>query len=133
MVRMDSKICAIALCFGAMALVAVPGAVRGQETWQRLNGAELAALLSEGRWHYERGAWQEFRPSGRTLYTAGEPSWGRWQAQNDRYCSQWPPSATWDCYDVDRDLGYASGARIRFVDDWGNVSVGTREALAPDG
>ncbi|MEL6952160.1 MAG: hypothetical protein AAFN09_03875 [Pseudomonadota bacterium] len=105
--------------------------VQAEEDWRALNGAELAALLSEGRWVYEDGAWQEFRPSGRTLYTSAEPSWGRWQAQNDRYCSQWPPSDAWDCYDVERDAGFAPGDRVRFVDDWGNATVGTR--IAPEG
>lgn len=71
---------------------------------------------------YDGGATQDFRASGRTLYNSGEPSWGYWEVRDGRYCSQWPPSSDWDCYDMAIS---ADGALVRFVDDWGNVSVGS--------
>ncbi len=70
---------------------------------------------------YDGGATQDFRASGRTLYNAGEPSWGYWEVRNGRYCSQWPPSTDWDCYDLTVS---SDGTLVRFVDDWENESIG---------
>jgi len=44
---------------------------------------------------------QTFSADGRTSYeevNGSRPSAGRWKAQNDEYCSQWPPSDIWSCY-----------------------------------
>ncbi len=43
---------------------------------------------------------QRFYESGRTLYNDGRDSWGYWRVDGDRYCSQWPPSESWTCYDM---------------------------------
>ncbi len=91
------------------------------EDWRVLNqaGAELA--LTDRVLVYEGGETQDFRASGRTLYNAGAPSWGYWEIREGRYCSQWPPSRDWDCYDLALS---GDGASVRFVDDWENASVG---------
>ncbi|MEO1733028.1 MAG: hypothetical protein AAFR45_05280 [Pseudomonadota bacterium] len=68
---------------------------------------------------YESGAWQDFRASGRTLYNAGEDSWGYWGVRGDQYCSMWPPSDLWACYDMAR-----SGDVIRFIGASGDVTDG---------
>lgn len=110
--------------FAAIALgllLAAPATAQtSEQTWERLDGAAIAAILVEHPLAYESGAWQRFLPSGRTLYTSGEPSWGYWQVENDRYCSRWPPGAGWDCYDVEHD----GRDGIRFIDDGGNVTAG---------
>jgi hypothetical protein len=41
--------------------------------------------------------------------------------QGDLYCSVWPPSDRWDCYDIARS---ARGLDIRFTGDDGSVTVG---------
>ena len=84
--------------------------------WQALSGPEIEAALSGQRLIYEK-AWQEFRPSGRTLYNAGRDSWGYWQVRDDAYCSQWPPSDLWTCYRVE-----VVGSLIRFLGEAGDVT-----------
>ncbi|MEM8977867.1 MAG: hypothetical protein AAGD04_00125 [Pseudomonadota bacterium] len=86
----------------------------------KLSGPEIAQTLADSTLQYET-AKQRFYASGKTLYESSEDSWGNWAVREDRYCSQWPPGETWDCYDVLKD-----GAQIRFLDDYGNASDGTR-------
>ncbi len=93
----------------------------GAQTWDAVTETDaIVALLTAQDLVYEDGATQSFRPSGRTLYTFGEPSWGHWRVMNGQYCSQWPPGDDWDCYDLSHD----GGVQVRFSDAWGNHSVG---------
>lgn len=101
----------------ALFLVCVPGLLWAEE-WRSLDEAGIRAALSGQVLDYET-AWQDFRASGKTLYNAGEDSWGNWRVQNDQYCSQWPPRDLWDCYDVAQ-----SGARIRFTGAYEDVTIG---------
>jgi len=80
------------------------------QDWTPLSGPEITAALTDRVLIYPE-ARQDFRASGRTLYTyKGRDSWGYWEVRGDQYCSQWPPSDLWACYDMDR-----SGERFRFV------------------
>ena len=93
--------------------------------WQRLDGPGLIDALSGAEIDYDGAAWQEFLPSGRTLYRVGEApsgqtSWGDWREQAGSYCSRWPPSDDWTCYAVEVD----GAGGVRFIDSWGNVSAG---------
>ncbi|MEM9350405.1 MAG: hypothetical protein AAGA47_09100 [Pseudomonadota bacterium] len=88
---------------------------------QVLTGAEISDFLVGGFVLYEGGAEQEFFASGKTLYTSGEPSWGNWTVRGDEYCSQWPPSGTWDCYGV-----RVHSIMIEFVDKTGAITRGFR-------
>ncbi len=104
-------------------LIAVLACLAGPlsaEGWQRLDDAGIAALAGLTL-RYDTG-WQRFHASGRTLYNAGQDSWGSWAARGGRYCSQWPPADGWACYDVERQ-----GNRIRFVGDSGDVTEGVIE------
>jgi hypothetical protein len=95
-----------------MALMAGPVAADG---WHPLSGSEIRAALEGRKVHYAR-AWQDFRASGRTLYHAGQDSWGYWRIQSDQYCSQWPPSDLWACYGLERQ-----GDRLRFVGEGDDI------------
>ncbi len=86
------------------------------ETWTKLSGPEIQAAL-EGHTLQYKNAWQDFRASGRTLYNAGRDSWGYWNVRDDQYCSMWPPSDLWACYDMER---YAD--RLRFVGDNNDIT-----------
>ena len=86
-----------------------------------LSGAEISAALTDQTLIYEQ-ARQVFYISGQTLYETSRPSWGRWQVRGDQYCSQWPPTDTWSCYDMARD-----GATLRFIAADGSVTDGTYE------
>lgn len=104
---------------GMVCLVACASAANGQQ-WHALDGAAIEAALSDRSVTYDAGARQHFYASGRTLYTHGEPSWGSWRVENDRYCSLWPPSPDWDCYEVQGDG--VNG--VNFLDEWGNTFPG---------
>lgn len=64
-----------------------------------LSGPEITEILT-GAEVIGEGTRQEFHGSGRTLYFDGRPSAGYWRVQGDQYCSQWPPSDAWTCYDM---------------------------------
>jgi len=82
---------------------------------EKLNTEQIKAFLTE---HYVKGDFQGsswtsyFYENGDTSYSANNnrPSIGRWKAENDLYCSQWPPSKSWDCYVVT-----ANGNNLTFV------------------
>ncbi len=90
------------------------------EDWVALTTDQITQALSGTTLDYE-AAFQTFNPSGTTLYNAGQDSWGNWHATGDKYCSQWPPRAMWDCYGLEQ-----AGDRFRFVDAYGNHTVGVR-------
>lgn len=71
----------------------------------RLNDAEIKEALSGKTAVYTGGdVYQYFDPNGRTPYwDRGNLTQGSWMAQDDRYCSVWPPSTTVSCYMVFRD------------------------------
>lgn len=94
------------------------GVVAEDALWTPLSGEEMRAALTGRTLHYEN-AWQEFRVSGRTLYNAGHDSWGYWRIEGAQYCSQWPPSDIWACYDIAR-----SDTKIRFIGAQGDFTDG---------
>ena len=90
------------------------------QDWVPLDGAGIAAALTDRVVAYEN-ARQDFRASGRTLYSfGGRDSWGYWRVEGDLYCSQWPPSDLWTCYAVE-----VAGDRVRFVGDGDDITAGT--------
>ncbi|WP_235871308.1 hypothetical protein [Shimia sediminis] len=89
------------------------------EDWQTLTTKEITTALSGRTIDYD-AAWQEFLPSGRTLYNSGRDSWGYWEARDNQYCSQWPPADGWACYNV-----LQRGTQIRFVGESGDATDGT--------
>ncbi len=98
-------------------LVALWPLAAAAEGWERLDGAGVRAALEGRALVYSDGMVQDFRADGRTLY--GADSWGQWRVEGDRYCSVWPTSYRWACYDLERD-----GARLRFLSDDGSETVG---------
>ena len=88
--------------------------------WERLDGPSIDAALSDRALTYDAYTSQVFSASGETIYLTERAAVGRWEVRGDQYCSLWPPSSSWTCYDVDRD-----GERFRFTDAGGTASVGT--------
>ncbi len=85
----------------------------------KLNSEQIREYLSDRyvEGSYKGREWKSFfNANGDTHYseTNGRPSNGRWKAENDRYCSQWPPSAIWDCYYIT-----ANGEELTFVPEHG--------------
>jgi hypothetical protein len=66
---------------------------------------EIVAALS-GRTAFEAGKtyrpWRQFfAADGGTIYFGDGPSSaGHWKAEGGQYCSLWPPSDQWACYQV---------------------------------
>lgn len=81
------------------------------DDWQPLDAEGISDALTGRTLQYDT-AIQDFRASGKTRYTTSEDSWGNWSTRGDQYCSQWPPSATWNCYDLSMSK---DGKTIRFV------------------
>ena len=82
----------------ALCLTTTPSLSLAEE-WTALNAEGITKALTGRTLQYET-ATQEFRPSGKTLYTTSQESWGNWSIHNGQYCSQWPPSSDWNCYDM---------------------------------
>ena len=66
----------------------------------KLDAGAITALLTGRTLTYDDGSRQVFKADGDTLYDNGRSSTGQWNVQGDRYCSVWPPSDHWACYDV---------------------------------
>jgi hypothetical protein len=89
---------------------------------QKFDGARIQDILSDitlASSESGRVVEQIFQKNGVTLYVVdGQQSQGFWRVEADRYCSLWPPSEHWDCYDVFGEDGYvtfvsSSGTRTR--------------------
>lgn len=106
-------ILSLALVFGFFA-----NGAAGTEDWQPLGDAQILSALS-GRTLLYDDAVQNFLPSGRTSYDAGRLTWGYWRVQQGQFCSQWPPSDLWACYDV--EMKHQS---VRFVSADGSSTQG---------
>ena len=90
------------------------------EDWQVLDGAGINAALTARVLGYDPATQQDFKADGTTLYHAGgKDSAGRWEVRGDQYCSVWPPSDHWACYDV-----AVAGNKVKFVAEDGSETVG---------
>ncbi|MEL6680648.1 MAG: hypothetical protein AAFQ51_18240 [Pseudomonadota bacterium] len=114
---MDTRAPTLALMLAAAA------PALADEGWVALRGAEIREALADKTLIYEFEK-QRFYASGRTSFDAGILDWGHWEVREDRYCSLWPPSDIWTCYDVAlRD--WAGVTQIRFTGEVDDVSLGT--------
>ena len=104
------------VAFGIAVLIAAPG----WAGWVPMNSAQIAEALTGTTLKYET-ARQVFYASGRTMYDAGRPSWGYWEAREDAYCSQWPPAGGWACYRMERD---SQSGNLRFIGESGDITEG---------
>ena len=80
----------------------------------KLTGALIQTVLSEkeliGSDNGQTSS-QIFRANGATFYSVGQAQQiGNWKITGDQYCSVWPPSEHWVCYDV-----FQQGKSIRFL------------------
>jgi hypothetical protein len=74
---------------------------------EKLSGDVIKAVLSDKVLTADDGGKkveQIFQATGLTLYKVdGQQSIGTWKVEGDKYCSVWPPSQFWACYDVTRE------------------------------
>lgn len=91
------------------------------EDWQRLQeDADIVVALAERVLRYDALTTQRFGGAGDTQYFTERMSVGRWAARAGQYCSVWPPSDVWACYDV-----HVNGDRVRFTASDRSSSIGT--------
>jgi hypothetical protein len=70
-------------------------ALNNSQITEFLTGRKVEGVQNGKTWY------QSFPPGGYTEFSEKQgfqPTVGLWRALNDQYCSQWPPSETWDCY-----------------------------------
>ena len=103
----------------ALILAVLAGATAANAEPKPEDGRVLDALMGK-KLDYGDGVWQDFRASMKTLYYSGRPSWGYWAVRDGQYCSQWPPSSLWACYDIELTEGGVS-----FVGEKGDVTTGS--------
>ncbi|MCY1125445.1 hypothetical protein OU426_01135 [Frigidibacter sp. RF13] len=101
-------------------LFSLPSAVLAED-WTRLTGSDVTNALNARHLVYESGATQGFGEDGSTRYTGGGPTMGQWRVKEHQYCSIWPPSDAWTCYDVERST---DGKSLRFTGPDGSQTVG---------
>lgn len=98
--------------------ITVAGAAAAQD-WVLQDDAGITAALGDKTVVYDAYTLQTFDAAGTTQFVTERAADGRWTARRGQYCSTWPPSAGWDCYDV-----YLSGNQVRFVGKDKSESVG---------
>jgi hypothetical protein len=102
------------------ALAGLPTIALAQD-WHPLNAPEIKTALTARTLAYDTTATQQFNEDGSTLYTTDHVSSGAWRIDGPQYCSQWPPSDRWSCYDV---AVSESGLDLRFTAGDGSQSIG---------
>ena len=100
--------CAIFVLFAAP-VFAEEQMMKGPEVKAFLDGANVEGNQDGNAWS------QTFRADGTTVYTtvSGDQQ-GSWEIRGDKFCSNWPPATTWDCYDITGE-----GENISFVPEGG--------------
>ncbi len=102
----------------AVVLMCLPG-VAAADDWVLQDNAGILAALGGKTVRYDAYTVQTFGKTGDTQYLTERAADGRWAARGDQYCSVWPPSDIWTCYDF-----YLAGDAVRFIGSDRSVSEG---------
>jgi hypothetical protein len=82
----------------------------------KISGPEIEKLLIEKSYlqikpQTQYTIEQIFLKGGITHFIVdGDAQTGMWKVEGDKYCSAWPPSKNWDCYDILLD-----GSKVIFL------------------
>ena len=101
--------------------LSVPPTMVHADHWQPLDAASIKTALTARILAFEGGATQQFNADGSTVYITNHASTGAWRVDGPQYCSVWPPSDRWSCYDV---VLSNDGLHLRFTAQDGSTSVG---------
>lgn len=103
------------------AILAISPTLVSAEDWTQLrDDAAIKDALSDQTLVYDAYTFQQFSADGATRYLTERVSDGRWAARGGQYCSVWPPSDVWTCYDFE-----VKGGQVRFISSDQSISVGT--------
>ena len=93
------------------------------EGWVHLSqNDEITEALNDRTVRFDALTFQYFGAAGDTRFITERASDGNWAARGGQYCSVWPPSDFWACYDFQ-----VNGDRVRFISSDGSVSEGVYE------
>lgn len=106
----------------AIFMVFLPSFAVGEEWVPLLQDDEIQEALNDRAVRYDALTFQYFNKDGSTRFITERSSDGRWAARGGQYCSVWPPSDIWTCYDFQ-----VNGDRVRFISSDRSVSEGTYE------
>lgn len=75
---------------------------------------------------------QYFHKNGETPYVDanGDKTYGEWTVRGDKYCSLWPPSDHWSCFDVMRGTLQDGTPTLTFISGGNGKAY---EAVLKDG
>lgn len=102
-----------------MSLAMLPTALWADDWVPLTDDAAITAALADRVVVYDAYTLQRFGAAGDTQYVTERMSRGRWAAREGQYCSTWPPSDAWYCYDLQ-----INGDRLRFISADRSVSEG---------
>jgi len=106
-------------CAIAAVLIGLPVAGMA-EGWQPVATDDaIHGALADETLIFDAYTRQDFGAAGDTQYITERLSNGRWAARDGQYCSVWPPSDVWTCYDLE-----INGDAVRFISADGAVSEG---------
>ncbi len=90
------------------------------QDWQPLRGdTAIIDALADRTVEYDAHTFQRFGAAGDTQFVTERLSEGRWAVRGGQYCSVWPPSDIWACYDVQ-----VSNDEVRFIGSDRSISQG---------
>lgn len=69
---------------------------------------------------FDAYTFQTFGAAGETRFLTERAADGLWMARDGQYCSQWPPSERWECYDIQ-----LREAQVKFIGPNRTESIGT--------
>ena len=104
----------------AILFACLPSLGAADEFLPLLSNEAIIEALADETLIYDAYTLQHFAANGSTQFITERLSNGRWDARDGQYCSTWPPSDTWACYDVQ-----VSGDVVRFIGSDESVSEGT--------
>ena len=64
---------------------------------------------------------QSFGKNGETIYVdaSGAKTFGEWLVRGDKYCSLWPPSDRWVCYEIERGAAADGKSTVTWISGGG--------------
>jgi hypothetical protein len=104
-----------------------PGMATGQAaSAEKINSALTDATGFEAGVGYR--PWRQyFGADGKTTYFGkdGPSSQGHWEVRGNQYCSLWPPSQEWACYDVELGKDEKGRAVVTWISANGERTAAT--------
>jgi len=112
----------LARVLGFLLIVTVATFAQATDWIKLKRDSDIQEMLTDTLVVYEgeKSITQTFNSDGTTVYTEDRPSVGKWRVTRGQYCSQWPPSSSWACFDI--FAGFDTND-VKFVSDSGQVWV----------